>query len=177
VNDETRLPASQQRAVDTESATFIEGRASDELNCTPGKEAEVIALLLEEYRALRAETTQRLTARIQVTGFIGVVVALLAATSDLTFRKPNLYFAFALTAVAWYWWHTMASGMYKVANQLQRLEENMNRLAVRAYGITGVSKGPFTWEMMLHEERSAEGRWVHWLAGLTGGSERFRERR
>ena len=143
------------------------------LDCASGKEPEVISLLLEEYKTLRAEITQRLTARIQVAGFTGAVSAVLAASSNLSLRRPNLYVAVFLLGFAWYWWREMSSGIYRIAPQLRRLERDMNRLAARAYEMTG-SYGPFSWETMQHDQRLSAGRAVRLRASLGGSVAGFR---
>jgi hypothetical protein len=149
---------------------------NDQLDCAPGKEPEVIALLLQEYGTLRIEITQRLTARIQVAGFTGAVAALIASTTGPTLRGPNLYIAITLLTFAWYWWREMSSGIYRIAPRLRQLEEDMNRLAARAYDIPDVSKGPFRWETLQHDARSSVGRTVRWRTWLGGSAAGFPRR-
>jgi hypothetical protein len=96
VEDEARPPEPQESGVGSASAAIIEGKENDELDCAVGHEAGVISLLAEEYRALRAELTQRLTARMQVVGFVGAVSALLAGlvawvSEDLIYTSPSLF--------------------------------------------------------------------------------------
>ncbi|MER6961679.1 hypothetical protein [Streptomyces sp. NPDC000618] len=64
--------------------------------CAPGKEPEVMALLLEEYRALRAEFGQRVAARVQLLGFAGILSAVLAAAGGFRFDAQNLYVGWLL---------------------------------------------------------------------------------
>ena len=158
-----------------DGGTVIDETKREAMDCAPGEEPEVISLLLEEYKTLRAEITQRLTARIQVVGFTGAVAALLAASSNLSLRRPNLYIAILLLAFAWYWWREMSSGIYRIAPQLRRLERDMNRLAARAYKMTG-SDGPFTWETMQQDLRLSAGRTARWRAWLGGSKAGFRRR-
>jgi hypothetical protein len=142
------------------------------LDCSTGEEPAVISLLLEEYQTLRAEITQRLTARIQVAGFSGAIAAVLAASSNLNLGRPNLYVAALLLAFAWYWWREMSSGIYRIAPQLRRLEQDMNGLAARAYGVTGY--GPFSWELMQDDERLSASRLARLRAKLGGSGAGFR---
>jgi hypothetical protein len=57
--------------------------------CAPSKEPEVMALLLEEHRALRAEFGQRVAARVQLLGFAGILSAVPATAGGFRFDAPG----------------------------------------------------------------------------------------
>src|SRR5262245_34904852 len=56
----------------------------------PGREPELIALRLEEYRALRAEMTQRVTGQLQMVGLTGVAAAFVVS-GGVTFTSAGPY--------------------------------------------------------------------------------------
>jgi hypothetical protein len=50
-----------------------------------------LALLMREYESLRAEIAQRVTSRMQMLGFPGVIAALAAGTDGVSLHGPSLY--------------------------------------------------------------------------------------
>lgn len=56
-------------------------------------------VLLEEYRALREEVTQRVAARMQMIGFAGVVSAVLVVANKFTFDGPSVSSPFSCSSL------------------------------------------------------------------------------
>ncbi|MEV0210663.1 hypothetical protein AB0H97_36305 [Streptomyces sp. NPDC050788] len=46
---------------------------------------------MREYESLRAEIAQRVTSRMQMLGFSGVIAALAAGTDGVSLHRPSLY--------------------------------------------------------------------------------------
>jgi hypothetical protein len=126
--------------------------------CTPGAEDQVIQLLLEEYRALRGEVTQRVAERWQIAAIVGVVAAIMTAADGLSFRKPLPYAALLVAVVALGWWRQGNLAMRSLGDQLHTLESRINELAARAYGTSAV----LTWEHNLAEVRTHRTRSWRW---------------
>ncbi|MFI6283332.1 hypothetical protein ACIBCM_01020 [Streptomyces sp. NPDC051018] len=110
---------------------------------TTGKEAEVIQLLLEEYRALRAEITQRVTERVQIVAAAGVGAVILTAAGGFSFGKPHLYAAFGVVLFALAWSRKGARDMAELGRHVRGLEIRINALAAEAYGVGDV----LSWEL------------------------------
>lgn len=130
--------------------------ADNIMQCTPGKEHELITLLLEEYKVLRTAITQRLHARGQALGFTTALSALIVASGNLTLRGFHLYVAIFTLAIGLIFWIGSNRAILRIADHVRELERCINDLANRAYGVT---ENPLTWETMLHDQRVSSGRW------------------
>ncbi|MFI1035148.1 hypothetical protein [Streptomyces sp. NPDC020951] len=92
----------------------------------PGKEPEVMALLLEEYRALRAEFGQRVAARLQLLGFAGILSAVLATAGGFRFDAQNLYVGMAVAMIGLWAWRTTNGAAQRVGRHLCDVEQRLN---------------------------------------------------
>ena len=138
------------------------GPPTDAIDCAAGREIEVIKLLLEEYRILRAERTQRRTNRVQVGGLAGVLAALLIA-SELSLRVYVV--GFLVVIGAYVWWRDATRGLERTSERLYELERQLNRLAAQGYGVT---RDVFRWEQGRDRRRVGEGKLARafgWLSG------------
>lgn len=121
--------------------------------CTPGKEHELITLLLEEYKNLRSEITQRLATRGQALGLTAALSALLVASSNSI--VPRLLAILVLVLGFVFWFGSNRAILY-IADHVRELERRINELAKGAYGTTAHS---LTWETRYHDRRMSSGRW------------------
>ncbi|MFE5923559.1 hypothetical protein [Streptomyces sp. NPDC056468] len=129
-------------------------------------DAEIIALLMREYESLRAEITQRITSRMQILGFSGVIAALVAGTGGVSLHRPAAYIAVATLLLGVLWLRDCNQGIQRIGKHLRDVEEEVNRLATRAYGSSALS-----WETKRHVGRQHERpvwRLIGWLGGWTG---------
>jgi hypothetical protein len=101
----------------------------DKVPCTPGKKPELITLLLEEYKGLRAEITQRLNARMQICALTTVVSASIVTSGGLSFRKPYIYVAILILVIGLVGWIGLNRMTQRVADHVRKLEQRMNELA------------------------------------------------
>jgi hypothetical protein len=112
-----------------------------------------INLLLEEYRALRAEVTARIGARMTLIGFLAASAALLVGKdsgSTWVYIVVVALMATGLTVWSWSW-----RLLDKLSRHLAVVETRLNELAAQAYG-AGMESGPFTWENQLRAGRARE---------------------
>ncbi|MGW0735601.1 hypothetical protein [Streptomyces sp. NPDC002851] len=114
------------------------------------RDAEIIDLLMREYEALRAEVEQRVSSRMQVLGFSGVIAAILA-TGGLSVDKPNLYLAGVAILVGLLWLRDCNRGIQRIGAHLRDVEAEVNRRATRAFG-----SGALSWETKRHIRRQQE---------------------
>ncbi|WP_329317284.1 hypothetical protein OG723_44615 (plasmid) [Streptomyces sp. NBC_01278] len=138
--------------------------ASDD-RCSVGSEDAVIRLLMEEYKSLRAEVTQRVAERTQLIVVAGGVAAILTAVGGLSFRTPHLYVAIAIVLFAVVWGLIGSRDMMLLGAHLVRLENRINLLAERAYGAPAV----LTWERWISLEqgrRMSRLPWTPWRRRL-----------
>ncbi|MFG2135520.1 hypothetical protein [Streptomyces sp. NPDC048650] len=130
---------------------------------TAAQQTEIIALLLREYDTLRAEITQRISARTQIAGFAGVISAVVAGSGGLSLRGPNVYIALVIVAFSLVWWRDSNQGILRLGRHLRMLEEQVNALTGQLYG-----RPVLSWEVNRQTERRAERRaWR--LIGRLGG--------
>ncbi len=107
-------------------------------------------VLLEEYRALREEVTQRVAARMQMIGFAGVVSAVLVVANKFTFDGPSVYVAVLLLLLAVVWLRGINLAIQRIGRHLRVVEARINALAVRAWGS---SETVLTWETDIQTRR------------------------
>ena len=91
-----------------------------------------MALILVEYRALRDEITVRVGSRMTLVGVLAAGAALLVGDKG----RPNWVYGLAgflvlAGAVVWYWSGRMLA---RLSAHIARLEEDLNELALEAYG-------------------------------------------
>ncbi|GAA0470124.1 hypothetical protein GCM10010361_37930 [Streptomyces olivaceiscleroticus] len=126
----------------------------------------MIQLLLEEYRGLRNEITQRLAERTQITAVVGVAAVIVTAGEGFSFGGPHFYVAVAILTLGALWARRGFREMWGIAVHLRHLEERINALAAKAHGSSAV----LTWEQQVHTERRREARsrpWLRpWLSGF-----------
>ncbi|SEN16346.1 hypothetical protein [Actinacidiphila rubida] len=126
---------------------------------------EEIAALLEEYRTLREEITQRISARMQLIGFAGIISALLAASDHLTYTSPSPYVSALTLLLAVLWVRGSNQAIQRIGRHLRGIEERINALAAQAWQ----SPEPLlTWETSIQSRRRAVGGLAGWV-GRTGG--------
>jgi hypothetical protein len=130
-----------------------------------GMDGEAISLLLEEYKALRAEVTQRIATRAQIAGLGGVMAALLVASTKPSLQSVTAYGVAIVVLVGWLWWRDASRGLQRVADHLCMVERRLNRLAREVYG---VAEDVFTWEQVRREQRAREGRATQAFGRLGG---------
>lgn len=109
--------------------------------CRPGKESDVIALLLEEYRTLRAEIVSRHSDRAQLLAFSAAATGLIAS------GRPPVVASIIVGVVAVCglgYWLSSNHGIQYVASHVAELETKINQLAAHAYGVS--EDGPLGWE-------------------------------
>ncbi|MFD3440647.1 hypothetical protein ACFWU3_24420 [Streptomyces sp. NPDC058685] len=107
-------------------------------------------VLLEEYRALREEVTQRVAARMQMIGFAGVVSALLVVTNKFTFDGPSMYVALLLLLLAVVWLRGINLAIQRIGRHVRVVEARINALAAQAWGS---SESILTWETDIQTRR------------------------
>jgi hypothetical protein len=134
--------------------------------CAAGKESEAIALLLEEYRALRAESVQRVANRMQMVTILGILAAISTVSSDnFSFTSPGIYAAACVVGVAAFWIRHNNRAVQRIGRHLRLVEERIHQLANRAYG----SQQPLlSWELTRQAQRE-QLRGVKRQAGLLSG--------
>ena len=133
--------------------------------CTTGREPEAIALLLEEYRALRAESVQRVANRMHMVGILGVVAAILSVSGDTSMTALDVYVAVGVAGLGTFWMRHNNRAIQRVGRQLRLVEERISRLAGTAYG---AEDALLTWERTRQEQRKQlDG--VKRRAGLLSG--------
>jgi hypothetical protein len=125
-----------------------------------------MALLLEEYRALRAEFGQRVAARVQLLGFAGILSAVLATAGGFRFDAPNLYVGMAVAVIGLWAWRTTNGAAQGLGRHLCDAEQRLNELAARA---CGAQTPPFTWERIRQRQRADDPRVVQFLRRIIGG--------
>ncbi|QIP83198.1 hypothetical protein GLX30_02900 [Streptomyces sp. Tu 2975] len=133
---------------------------TDQRPCQYRYEQEVM-VLLEEYRTLREEVTQRVAARMQMIGFAGAISALLVVSDSITFRGPNLYVAGLFLVLAVVWLRGTNLAIQRIGRHLRVVEARVNALAARAWGS---SEHLLTWETDVQTGRVA----VRGVPGRTG---------
>ncbi|MFF4756936.1 hypothetical protein ACWD5R_45365 [Streptomyces sp. NPDC002514] len=126
-------------------------------------DAEIIALLMREYESLRTEIAQRVTSRMQILGFSGVIAALVTGTGGVSLHRPSVYVAVATLLLGVLWLRDCNQGIQRIGKHLRDVEEEVNRLATRAYGSRALS-----WETKRHVGRQHE-RPAWRLLGRLGG--------
>ncbi|NEY32011.1 hypothetical protein GTU99_07325 [Streptomyces sp. PRKS01-65] len=126
-------------------------------------DAEIIALLMREYESLRAEIAQRVASRMQILGFSGVIAALVMGAGGVSLHEPSAYIAVATLLLGVLWLRDCNQGIQRIGKHLRDVEEQVNRLARRAYG-----SGALSWETKRHVGRQHE-RPVWRLLGRLGG--------
>ncbi|MFC8920488.1 hypothetical protein ACFT5C_32605 [Streptomyces sp. NPDC057116] len=126
-------------------------------------DAEIIALLMREYESLRLEVTHRVTSRMQVLGFTGVIAALVGGTGGVSLDSPSAYVAVATLLLGVLWLRDCNQGIQRIGKHLRDVEDEVNRLSRRAYG-----SGALSWETKRHVGRQRE-RPVWRLLGRLGG--------
>jgi hypothetical protein len=133
--------------------------------CAEGKEPEAIALLLEEYKALRAEAVQRVANRMQMVGVLGVVAAILSVSGAVSLTSVNVYVAVGVAGLGTFWMRHNNRAVQRIGRQLRLVEERIDRLASRAYG---AHDALLTWERTRQSQREQlDG--VKRRAGLMSG--------
>ncbi|MFF7550438.1 hypothetical protein ACFZCU_43475 [Streptomyces canus] len=133
--------------------------------CTPGTEPEVIALLLEEYKVLRAGFAQRVAVRVHLLGFVGILVAVLAAASGFRLDSPNLYVGLGVSGLGLWAWRTTNGAAQRLGAHLHDVEQRLNELAAQAYG-TPVPL--LRWEGVRQRRRADDPRLVQLLRRIIG---------
>ncbi|WP_329296314.1 hypothetical protein [Streptomyces sp. NBC_01455] len=126
-------------------------------------DAQIIALLMREYESLRAEIAQRVASRMQILGFSGVIAAIVVGAGGSSHR---LYVAVFTVALGVLWLRDCNHGIQRIGKHLRDVEEEVNRLATRAYGSSALS-----WETKRHVGRQHEQpgwRLLGRLGGWTG---------
>lgn len=124
-----------------------------------------IGALFEEYRTLREEITQRISARMQMIGFAGIISALLAASDHLSLRSPSPYVSALTLALAVLWVRGSNRAIQRIGQHLREVEARINALAAQAWQ----SPEPIlTWETAIQVRRRAVGGLPGW-AGRLGG--------
>jgi hypothetical protein len=111
---------------------------------TPQRQIErEIAILLEEYRALREEVAQRVASRMQMIGFAGIISALLAVSNKLTLSGRTAYIAVLVLLLAVLWLRGFNRAIQRIGRHLRTLEARINALATQAWGAPDAL---LTWE-------------------------------
>jgi hypothetical protein len=125
----------------------MENPSSSVPPCRSGSEAEVIDLLLEEYRTLRSEVVARVQSRTQLTAFAVAGTGLVAST-----RSPWLMsFAGLLILIGAVVWIRSQSLLESLGRAISQLEKQIDSLASIAYE---TSAGlPLSWETQQLELR------------------------
>ena len=124
-----------------------------------------MALLLEEYRTLRAEFGQRVAARVQLLGFAGILSAVLATAGGFRLDAPNLYAGLVVAVVGLWAWRMTNGAAQRLGRHLHDVEQRLNELAARTYG----AQAPlFTWERIRQQQRTADPRLVQFLRRVFG---------
>lgn len=126
------------------------------------QDAEIIALLMREYESLRTEVAERVSSRMQVLGYSGVIAALLA-TGGLSLHKPNLYLSVAAILLGLLWLRDCNQGIQRIGAHLREVEAEVNRRSTRAFGSSALS-----WETRRHTRRQQERRAWRSLGRLGG---------
>jgi hypothetical protein len=126
---------------------------------------EEISALLEEYRTLREEITQRISARMQMIGFAGIISALLAASNLLSYKSPSPYVSALTLVLAAFWVRGSNQAIQRIGRHLRGIEERINTLAAQAWQCPGPL---LTWETSIQSQRRAVGGLSGWI-GRTGG--------
>lgn len=93
-----------------------------------------IGFLLEEYKALRAEITQRTSSRASLLGFLVAAAALATRPTDPSGAWLWILLAVvSLLAGLAYWWRS-GQLVKRLGIRVAELEDTLNRLADIAYG-------------------------------------------
>lgn len=121
---------------------------------TPAESAERrIALLLEEYRSLRADLVQRTASHASLLGFLVAAVALITRPEDF---KPGAWMAMVLVVlvIGLVYWVRSQQITKDLGARVADIEDALNQLATIAYGqSTGEvgSKAELQWESELRK--------------------------
>jgi hypothetical protein len=112
---------------------------------TPQQPGGQIGLLLEEYRALRAEIDQRIGARATLVGFLAAGAAFIVGShrAALTWIAGAV-FLMILGVV----WGSSTAMLGRIAKSARALEDQINLLAKDAYGLSNTPK-LLQWETLL----------------------------
>ncbi|MFB7286745.1 hypothetical protein [Actinacidiphila glaucinigra] len=124
-----------------------------------------IAALFEEYRALREEVTQRIAARMQMIGFAGIVSALFAVSTKLTFGTPSIYIAVLVLLLAVLWLRGTNLAIQRLGQHLRSVEARINALAAQAWGAPDEL---LTWESGIQAGRRRVRGVPGWVGRLGG---------
>ena len=124
-----------------------------------------IVILLDEYRALREEVTQRVAARMQLIGFAGAISALLVVSDKFTFRGPSMYVAALVLILAVVWLRGINLAIQRIGCHLRAVENRVNALAAQAWGSP---ERILTWETDIQARRLRVGG-VPGVTGRLGG--------
>ena len=126
---------------------------------------EEIAALFEEYRTLREEIAQRISARMQMIGFAGIISALLAASNRLSYQSPSPYVSVLTLVLAVLWVRGSNQAIQRIGQHLRGIEERINALTAQAWQCP---EPLLTWETSIQLRRRAVGGLRGWV-GRTGG--------
>jgi hypothetical protein len=132
--------------------------AGQSLPCRTGNEADVINLLLEEYRTLRQEIIARLTNRAQLLAFSAAATGLIASGRSLTLIV--LVIGTAAMAGLCYWLSSNR-GVRHIASHVADIEAMINQLAARAYDLP--EEAVLRWEIKQASEAEGKPRWWRYL--------------
>jgi hypothetical protein len=119
-----------------------------ELTCRSGQEDQVIALLLEEYRTLRAEQISHLGTQGSMLAFGGVAVVLVAGLKGTGGAAFWVAVLSALVLGSYFYWSRVAA-MVRLGRRISDIERRLNSLAETAYEC---SAPVLTWETLQREE-------------------------
>lgn len=123
---------------------------------------EVIDLMMKEYEALRAEVTQRISARQQAAGYAGAATAIIAAIGgDVGAWRWVIVFVVVLLVVLFL--QDSNKAIQRIGLHLQKLERDVNDLAVEIYG-----REVLSWETRRQGQRRREKALWKCL-GIVGG--------
>ena len=128
-------------------------------------EREAIALLLEEYKVLRAEFAQRVTVRVHLLGFVGVLAAVLVAAGGFRRDSATVYVAVGVGVLGLWAWRTTNGAAQRLGAHLQDVEQRLNELAARAYGARAAV---FRWEGMRQRRRAQAPRLLRLVRSMMG---------
>lgn len=121
---------------------------------TPAESAERrIALLLEEYRSLRADLVQRTASHASLLGFLLAAVALIPKPEDF---RPGPWMAVALVVlvIGLVYWVRSQQITKDLGARVADIEDALNKLATIAYGQCAGevgSKAELQWESELRK--------------------------
>lgn len=126
------------------------------------RDAEVVALLMREYETLRSEIVQRVASRMNILGFGGVIIALVAS-GGLSPQRPNVYIAGAAVLLGVIWLRDTNHTIQALSRHLRDLEHRVNTLSIQVYGSHVLS-----WETARHASQMQESS-LWRLTGRIGG--------